>query len=507
MLNLYANCESKHNVFAMNTDSPKHCHRFKLDYMWTNIVDQLIANNSKQMVSIQKKNRVSDHGISIKKKETPIRLSLVNTWKTLQINPKDDLVLFATHLNISNFGAVSHTISKLPPLYRLDAQHDLQKYYLKKLNGLNEVQFFVKGNGAWTGLHAEDCLLSSFNINMGPGNSIWTIIPMAEIDKLAQCSAKHLNIQGGMDLRSQWHSYYFSEEFLNDNGIEFEKVVQPPGYAIYFVGYSIHQVINVGVGVNMAWNLAPFTRETLEQVMEGYRYEFSVLRIVSMVPVLRVIHIVLFKYFDSLAFYERKAIVSFLGEFIQVEENLHQQLIQKNDLIVEDRTLGVDEELPFNNCFKCMTAFYLRYYICSQGNGSDYMCAKCALSKPPKRITSCISIINAPATLAALNRLSAEPQIEELDQEARKSTHFPGQGQLLLKRVDQKALAKNNLSIAGSVCKAKYLHERLEKAMMAQRSRERQFVSTKDQKLTEHLRKAIAKKSNFICQLRKRLNK
>ena len=163
-------------------------------------------------------------------------------------------------------------ISTLQPWYRYGSQYDLQNCILHKLNGINEIQFFVKGKGAWTGLHAEDCWLSSFNINLGPGSSKWIFIPYMEHPKLSSVLAKLFPSAEQMDIRDKWHYFFLSETLLVENGIKHEVVIQEPGHAIFLSGHSLHQVVNLDAGLNIAWNLAMFSFETILDLLTGYDF-------------------------------------------------------------------------------------------------------------------------------------------------------------------------------------------------------------------------------------------
>lgn len=168
---------------------------------------------------------------------------------------------FATHIGLDNLDAFKHTHSKLEPWYQLDSEYDLQQSFCCKLEGINEPQMFFKGDGAWTGLHVEDCGLASFNINFGPGTSLWTLIHEDECPKLLSAFRKELKTTKELNIRNIGLLYYFSTNFLQRHGIEYECVLQRSGDAIYVPGYTMHQVQNLRSGANIAWNLLLLTSE------------------------------------------------------------------------------------------------------------------------------------------------------------------------------------------------------------------------------------------------------
>ena len=132
------------------------------------------------------------------------------------------------------------------------SQYELLKNALHTVSGINEVQFFVKGKGAWTGLHSEDYRLASFNINIGPSDSKWLFVSTTHLAKLTETAAKSFPDAGVSDIKAHWHNFFFSENALQQAGIPFEVVVQSPGTAVCVAGHALHQVINSGPGVNIA---------------------------------------------------------------------------------------------------------------------------------------------------------------------------------------------------------------------------------------------------------------
>ena len=98
-----------------------------------------------------------------------------------------------------------NTVKKLQPYYRLGSEYDLQRCYGFQLNGTNETQYFVKGDGAWTAMHYEDCGLASFNINVGPDTSHWTLMHLNQMDALSAVVREKLKLKGKLDLRLVRH--------------------------------------------------------------------------------------------------------------------------------------------------------------------------------------------------------------------------------------------------------------------------------------------------------------
>jgi len=238
----------------MNSSSQLY-HCFALDFIWADLTNTLVKQNSSQEIEILRMPRLSQNFLTNRQKVKEGKNILAEAWNRMKITNDNDNAWFATHIELEDISSLKNTLMKLEPHFKLDSDNDLQRAYGFKLNGINEPQFFFKGDGAWTGLHNEDCGLASFNINVGPGTSHWTFIDEAEMKKLSSVVKNHLKRKTAVDLKMMNHQYFFNEDFLKEFDIKFEAIDQLPGQAIYVPGYSYHQVYNKGCGLNLAYNL------------------------------------------------------------------------------------------------------------------------------------------------------------------------------------------------------------------------------------------------------------
>ena len=152
-------------------------------------------------------------------------------------------------------------------------------------------------------------------------------MPYKEHQKLSVLLTKLLPSNEQIDIRDNWHSYFFSEGILTDK-IEHEVVIQKPGHAIFLSLHSLHQVINQGAGMNIAWNLAVFTYESVLDLMTGYDFEILVQKRIPVIPVPRIIHILLFKFNDLLSDSESLQMVRFLLNYFKIEQELFSDFVK-----------------------------------------------------------------------------------------------------------------------------------------------------------------------------------
>ena len=183
---------------------------------------------------------------------------------------------------------------------------------MNTMNGVNEPQFFVKSKGCWTGLHGEDCLLSSFNINLGPDNSEWTIIPFEAHEKITDLILCPKVLVLNQPLYHFWQHFFFPAAILKEHGIPHVVVTQKPGEAVFVSGQALHQVRNLDYGVNVAWNLAPLTTQTIRDLMTGFDLEVTHPSKRPIIPVLRAVHLVLARHFPLFGLEDLKLMGVFL---------------------------------------------------------------------------------------------------------------------------------------------------------------------------------------------------
>ena len=153
----------------------------------------------------------------------------------------------------------------------------------------------------------------------------------------------------------------------------------------------MHQVLNEDYGINIAWNLAPFTFESIKGLMRGFNDEVQVGKN-PIVPVQRVLHQLITRLHSSFSSSEIHSIVPFLKESVSREQKLHQTILSKNPEMREISRPIDKWDLPVNNCFKCKRAFYSYYYLIPDEQSWEYLCGDCSNKKKKSAIKAFITI-------------------------------------------------------------------------------------------------------------------
>lgn len=366
-----------HKNHSSSSEESKLCHKFKLDWIYPRLVEKLVEDNKDSEITLKTKQRVKETGVTELENTQDQKLKFSEAYNQLKTFKSDQKALFITPQQLSNLKPTEKTIRKIEPWFKFDSRFDLQRCFLFKVSGMNEAQVFVKTDGAWIGLHAEDCFMSSFNFNVGPGDSEWTIIAYTSFDILSKATVKHCNIKNKKDLRKLWQHFFYSDEFLESNGIKYEKIIQKPGEAVFVPGNSIHQVINRGMGVNIAWNICLFTFETIDNIMFGYNLEKLTLKQIPQVPVLRVIHSMLTHYRSLFGRAELTKMAIFLRSQLEIEIRAEQIAcldcsVNKNKVSSEQIT-----QLPVNCCMSCGSLLYLTIFVFQENNRDVFVCPLC----------------------------------------------------------------------------------------------------------------------------------
>ncbi|PIC12362.1 hypothetical protein B9Z55_028497 [Caenorhabditis nigoni] len=131
----------------------------------------------------------------------------------------------------------------------LQPRQQLMAHILGTVSGINAVQVYIKEAGARTPAHQENLCVASINWNIGPGECIWYMVPLAFAAKMeALLAKKHV---------FQYHSNWWPcEKDLKDHGISYQKIIQKKDDLVFVGIGSYHWVQAIGPCVNVSWNIA-----------------------------------------------------------------------------------------------------------------------------------------------------------------------------------------------------------------------------------------------------------
>ncbi|XP_047392049.1 lysine-specific demethylase 6A isoform X2 [Sciurus carolinensis] len=162
-------------------------------------------------------------------------------------------IKFGTNIDLSDnkkWKLQLHELTKLPAFVRVVSAGNLLSHVGHTIVGMNTVQLYMKVPGSRTPGHQENNNFCSVNINIGPGDCEWFVVP-----------------------EDYWGVL---NEFC-------EKFIQRPGDLVWINAGTVHWVQAIGWCNNIAWNVGPLTACQYKLAVE--RYEWNKLKNVkSVVP-------------------------------------------------------------------------------------------------------------------------------------------------------------------------------------------------------------------------------
>ncbi|XP_029166746.1 uncharacterized protein LOC114937466 [Nylanderia fulva] len=194
-----------------------------------------------------------------------------NLQKAIHIveNPKKGRIHFATNLDLSNLTKWKRQLQelkKLPSFLQVDSNKNMLSYIGHNILGINTAQLYIKVPGSRITAHQENNNLSLVNINLGPGNCEWFVVPHEYWDKLfSLCQRNGVNFL----IDSWWPSHV--DELYKAN-IPIHRCIQRQGDVIWVNAGCVHWVQAGGYCTNIAWNVAPFTAKQYKLAIQSYEW-------------------------------------------------------------------------------------------------------------------------------------------------------------------------------------------------------------------------------------------
>ncbi|XP_021563714.1 lysine-specific demethylase 6A isoform X9 [Carlito syrichta] len=169
-----------------------------------------------------------------------------------------------------------HELTKLPAFVRVVSAGNLLSHVGHTILGMNTVQLYMKVPGSRTPGHQENNNFCSVNINIGPGDCEWFVVPEGYWGVLNDfCEKNNLNFLMG--------SWWPNLEDLYEANVPVYRFIQRPGDLVWINAGTVHWVQAIGWCNNIAWNVGPLTACQYKLAVE--RYEWNKLQSVkSIVP-------------------------------------------------------------------------------------------------------------------------------------------------------------------------------------------------------------------------------
>ncbi|XP_053437288.1 lysine-specific demethylase 6A isoform X2 [Nycticebus coucang] len=188
-------------------------------------------------------------------------------------------IKFGTNIDLSDntkWKLQLQELTKLPAFVRVVSAGNLLSHVGHTILGMNTVQLFMKVPGSRTPGHQENNNFCSVNINIGPGDCEWFVVPEDYWGVLNDfCEKNNLNF-----LMSSW---WPNLEDLYEANVPVYRFIQRPGDLVWINAGTVHWVQAIGWCNSIAWNVGPLTACQYKLAVE--RYEWNKLQNVkSVVP-------------------------------------------------------------------------------------------------------------------------------------------------------------------------------------------------------------------------------
>ncbi|KAM9321578.1 lysine-specific demethylase 6A isoform 2-T2 [Gastrophryne carolinensis] len=188
-------------------------------------------------------------------------------------------IKFGTNIDLSDerkWKLQLHELTKLPAFARVVSAGNLLSHVGHTIFGMNTVQLYMKVPGSRTPGHQENNNFCSVNINIGPGDCEWFVVPESYWCVMNDfCEKNNINYLLG--------SWWPNLEDLYEANVPVYRFIQRPGDLVWINAGTVHWVQAIGWCNNIAWNVGPLTAYQYKLAVE--RYEWNKLQCVkSIVP-------------------------------------------------------------------------------------------------------------------------------------------------------------------------------------------------------------------------------
>ncbi|KAM3678133.1 lysine-specific demethylase 6A isoform 3-T4 [Ammospiza maritima maritima] len=188
-------------------------------------------------------------------------------------------IKFGTNIDLSDdkkWKLQLHELTKLPAFVRVVSAGNLLSHVGHTILGMNTVQLYMKVPGSRTPGHQENNNFCSVNINIGPGDCEWFVVPESYWGVMNDfCEKNNMNFLMG--------SWWPNLEDLYEANVPVYRFIQRPGDLVWINAGTVHWVQAIGWCNNIAWNVGPLTACQYKLAVE--RYEWNKLQSVkSIVP-------------------------------------------------------------------------------------------------------------------------------------------------------------------------------------------------------------------------------
>ncbi|NWH25390.1 KDM6A demethylase, partial [Grus americana] len=178
-------------------------------------------------------------------------------------------IKFGTNIDLSDdkkWKLQLHELTKLPAFVRVVSAGNLLSHVGHTILGMNTVQLYMKVPGSRTPGHQENNNFCSVNINIGPGDCEWFVVPESYWGVMNDfCEKNNMNFLMG--------SWWPNLEDLYEANVPVYRFIQRPGDLVWINAGTVHWVQAIGWCNNIAWNVGPLTG--MRNMLSVLHYSYS----------------------------------------------------------------------------------------------------------------------------------------------------------------------------------------------------------------------------------------
>ncbi|XP_053160840.1 lysine-specific demethylase 6A isoform X7 [Hemicordylus capensis] len=277
-------------------------------------------------------------------------------------------IRFGTNIDLSDdkkWKLQLHELTKLPAFVRVVSAGNLLSHVGHTILGMNTVQLYMKVPGSRTPGHQENNNFCSVNINIGPGDCEWFVVPENYWGVMNDfCEKNNVNFLMG--------SWWPNLEDLYEANVPVYRFIQRPGDLVWINAGTVHWVQAIGWCNNIAWNVGPLTACQYKLAVE--RYEWNKLQSVkSIAPMVHLSWNIArnIKVSDPKLF---EMIKYCLLRTLKQCQTLRDALIAAGKEIVWH---GITKEEPAHYCSMCEVEVFSLIYVTNESNSRKTYVVHC----------------------------------------------------------------------------------------------------------------------------------
>lgn len=191
-----------------------------------------------------------------------------NGKKKNKTKPAPKMLRFGTNIDLSDenkWRSQLQELQKLPPFARIVSAANMLSHMGPTILGMNAVQLYMKVPGVRSPGHQANNNFCRANINIGPGECEWFVVPEAYWGTIyALCEKHNINY-----LHATW--WPVLDELQREN-VPVYRFIQRPGDLVWINSGSVYWTHTIGWCNNVAWNVGPLTAKQYQLSVERYEW-------------------------------------------------------------------------------------------------------------------------------------------------------------------------------------------------------------------------------------------